>query len=302
MKTSDYLTKDDIARFTARSDLLAWWLVLGNWAMIAGIFALVAAYTNPFTVLLAMVLLGGRQLGLSVLMHDAGHRTLFATPWLNDVVGQWLCAAPVFSDLPSYARGHLEHHRKAGTREDPDLPNYAAYPISRDSFRRKLVRDLSGQTGIKLMGAIFRGASGVISRETRSSSLPVLRQFFVQFVLFLGLYAAGIGWAYLIWIGAFLTVFMAIIRIRQVAEHAAVPDLYDLDPRMNTRTVEAPWWQRMIFAPNGVNYHLEHHFMASVPCYRLAALHAHLKREHALDDVPVFRGYGQLLRHAVQPA
>ena len=158
MKTSDYLTKDDIARFTARSDLLAWCLVLGNWAMIAGIFALVAAYTNPLTVLLAMVLLGGRQLGLSVLMHDAGHRTLFATPWLNDVVGQWLCAAPVFNDLPSYARGHLEHHRKAGTREDPDLPNYAAYPISRDSFRRKMVRDLSGQTGIKLMGAIFRGA------------------------------------------------------------------------------------------------------------------------------------------------
>lgn len=302
MKTSDYLTKDDIARFTARSDLLAWCLVLGNWAMIAGIFALVAAYTNPLTVLLAMVLLGGRQLGLSVLMHDAGHRTLFATPWLNDVVGQWLCAAPVFNDLPSYARGHLEHHRKAGTREDPDLPNYAAYPISRDSFRRKMVRDLSGQTGIKLLGAIFRGASGVISRETRSSSLPVLRQVFVQFVLFLALYAAGIGWAYLIWMAAFLTVFMSIIRIRQVAEHAAVPDLYDPDPRMNTRTVEAPWWQRMIFAPNGVNYHLEHHFMASVPCYRLAALHAHLKREHALDDVPVFRGYGQLLRHAVQPA
>lgn len=301
MKISDYLTKDDIARFTARSDLLAWCLVLGNWAMIAAIFALVAAYTNPLTVLLAMVLLGGRQLGLSVLMHDAGHRTLFATPWLNDVVGQWLCAAPVLSDLPSYARGHLEHHRKAGTREDPDLPNYAAYPISRDSFRRKLVRDLSGQTGMKLMGAIFRGASGVISRETRSSSLPVLRQFFVQFVLFLALYAAGIGWAYLIWAAAFLTVFMSIIRIRQVAEHAAVPDLYDLDPRMNTRTVEAPWWQRMIFAPNGVNYHLEHHFMASVPCYRLAALHAHLKHMHALDDVPVFRGYGQLLRHAVQP-
>jgi len=95
---------------------------------------------------------------------------------------------------------------------------------------------------------------------------------------------------------------MLVIRVRQVAEHAAVPDLYDPDPRMNTRTVEAPWWQRMILAPNGVNYHLEHHFMASVPCYRLAALHAHLKQRRALDGVPVFRGYGQLLRHAVVPA
>jgi fatty acid desaturase len=208
----------------------------------------------------------------------------------------------VFNDLPAYARGHLEHHRKAGTPEDPDLPNYAAYPISRASFRRKVIRDLSGQTGLKLLGYLFRGASGVISRETRRGSLPLLRQVLVQVLLFLALYFADIGWAYLLWLGTFLTFFMLIIRIRQVAEHAAVPDLYDPDPRMNTRTVEAPWWQRMVFAPNAVNYHLEHHFMASVPCYRLAALRAHLKRRNAFEGVPAFRGYGQLLRHAVVPA
>jgi fatty acid desaturase len=302
MKINDYLDRADIERFTAKSDLLAWGLVLGNWLSIGMIFALVAAFPNPVTVVLAMILLAGRQLGLSVLMHDAGHRSLFATPWLNDVIGQWLCAAPVFSDLPSYAKGHLEHHRKAGTRDDPDLPNYAAYPVSRDSFRRKVIRDLTGQTGSKLMAAIFRGASGVISKETRQGSLPLLRQLLVQFLLFLVLYAAGMGWGYLLWLGSFLTFFMLIIRIRQVAEHAAVPDLYDPDPRMNTRTVEAPWWQRMVFAPNGVNYHLEHHFMASVPCYRLAALRAHLKARGALDGVPVFNSYAQLVKHAVAPA
>jgi fatty acid desaturase len=44
---------------------------------------------------------------------------------------------------------------------------------------------------------------------------------------------------------------------------------------------------------------MEHHFMASVPCYRLGALRQHLRRQHALDGVPQFRGYGQVLRHAV---
>jgi fatty acid desaturase len=299
MKIDLYLSKDDIIRFTAKSDLQAWRLVLGNWLMIAAIFALVGAYPNSLVIALAMVLLAGRQLGLSVLMHEAGHHTLFATRRLNEVVGQWLCAAPVFNDLPAYARGHLEHHRKAGSREDPDLPNYAAYPVSRASFRRKVVRDLSGQTGMKLLGFIFRGASGVMSRESREGSRPLQRQLLAQLLLFLALQAAGIGWAYLIWLGTYLTVFMLIIRIRQVAEHAAVPDLYNPDPRMNTRTVEAPWWQRLVFAPNGVNYHLEHHFMASVPCYRLAALHKHLKRCGALDGVPAFSGYGQLLKHVV---
>jgi len=44
---------------------------------------------------------------------------------------------------------------------------------------------------------------------------------------------------------------------------------------------------------------MEHHFMASVPCYRLRALREHLRDRQALDDVPVFRGYAQVLRHAV---
>ena len=93
--------------------------------------------------------------------------------------------------------------------------------------------------------------------------------------------------------------YMLLIRVRQVAEHAAVPDLFDPDPRKNTRTVVAPWWQRWLFAPNGVNYHLEHHFMASVPCYKLRQLREHLRSRDALDGVPEFRGYGELLRHVV---
>ncbi len=303
MKIQQYLSKEDIARFTHKSDWRAASLVAGNWLAIGLIFAAVATWTNPLTILLAIVLLAGRQLGLSVLMHDCGHRTLFRTPRLNDVVGQWFCALPVLNDQPSYARGHLEHHRKAGTHEDPDLPNYQAYPIDAQSFRRKVVRDLTGQTGWKLLKAIARqGASGVMSRGTSPGSAVVYKQLLVQLVLLTVLTLSGIPWAYLLWAAAYLTVFMLVIRIRQVAEHAAVPDLYDPDVRMNTRTVDAPWWQKMIFAPFGVNYHLEHHFMASVPCYRLGDLRAHLRAQGALDEVPVFRGYGALLRHAVRPA
>ncbi|MEM8660498.1 MAG: fatty acid desaturase family protein [Pseudomonadota bacterium] len=302
MKIADYLTKEDIARLTQKSDLIAWGLVLGNWLLVALIFALVAAMPNPLTIVIAMVLLAGRQLGFSILMHDAGHRTLFATPVLNDVVGQWLCAAPVFNDQPSYAKGHLVHHRKAGSHDDPDLVNYQAYPIAPESFRRKVWRDLSGQTGYKLMKSILRGASGIISRESRQGAKPLVRMLFMQLVLFLILLSAGMAWGYLLWIGSFMTVFMLVIRVRQVAEHAAVPDLYDPDPRKNTRTVDAPFWQRMVFAPFGVNYHLEHHFMPSVPCYHLSALRDLLKARGALQEVPEFNSYFQLIRHAVTPA
>ena len=139
MKISDYLTKEEIARFTAKSDFHAWRLFLANWLSIAAIFAVVGAFPNPLTIALAVILLAGRQLGLSVLMHEAGHRTLFRTPWLNDVLGQWFCALPVFNDLPSYARGHLEHHRKAGTHDDPDLPNRMPAQVFIQVFRRALL-------------------------------------------------------------------------------------------------------------------------------------------------------------------
>jgi Fatty acid desaturase len=131
MKVSDYLSRDEVAYFTAKSDWQAWRMVLGNWLAIAAIFTVLAIWPNPLTILLALVLLAGRQLGLSVLMHDCGHHTLFKTARLNDVVGQWLCAMPVMNDQPSYAKGHLEHHRKAGSPEDPDLRNYQAYPVAR---------------------------------------------------------------------------------------------------------------------------------------------------------------------------
>ncbi|MFK7975152.1 MAG: fatty acid desaturase family protein [Halioglobus sp.] len=302
MKIDDYLSRADVVRFTAKSDLHALRLVVGNWLFIGLIFAFVAQWTNPLTLLIAVPLLAGRQLGLSVLMHDCGHRTLFRTQWMNDVLGQWLCALPVLNDQPSYARGHLEHHRRAGSHDDPDLPNYAAYPIPRTSFRRKVVRDLTGQTGFKLLKAIVkRGASGVLSREASRGSVVTFKQIFVQIVIFAALAVAGIAWAYLLWAVAYLTVFMLIVRVRQVAEHAAVPDLYDPDVRHNTRTVDAPWWQKWVFAPFGVNYHLEHHFMASVPCYRLKALRQHLLQAGALDDVPRFTGYKQLIDHAVLP-
>lgn len=299
MKIKNYLSSGEVTHFTGKSDLQGWRLLINNWLAIIGIFVVVAMYTNPITIALALPLLGGRQLGLSILMHDCGHRSLFRSAKLNDVLGQWLCAFPVMNDLPSYARGHLRHHKLAGTAEDPDLPNYQAYPVSKASFKRKIIRDLSGQTGVKLLAFIFKGSATALSNEKREGSKPLLGQITVQLVMLGVLWVFGVAWLYLLWVAAYLTAFMLFIRLRQVAEHAAVPNLYDLDPRNNTRTVEPRWWERAFLAPNMVNYHMEHHFMASVPCYRLKELHNTLRGKGALTEVPQFNGYSAVMRHVV---
>ncbi|MDG2410306.1 MAG: fatty acid desaturase family protein [Halioglobus sp.] len=299
MEVSDYLSRDEVVYFTRRSDWRAWGIVLGNWLLISAIFLVAAIWPHPLIIIAAVILLAGRQMGLAVLMHECGHGTFFKSKALNDFVGQWLCALPTMNDQPSYASGHLEHHRKAGTQADPDLSNYQAYPISRESFKRKVIRDLTGQTGYKLISLMTMRLVETLKRGDYALALSYFRPYLAQLLLLLVLSALGIPWAYLLWVTAYMTFFMLVIRVRQVAEHAAVPDLYDPDTRLNTRSVDAPWWQRWAMVPNGVNYHLEHHFMASVPCYRLRALRELLKRRHAFDNVPAFGGYGALLKHVV---
>ena len=136
MKATDYLSTAELKAFTERSDLQGAWVVGFNWLLIAAIFGAVALWTNPLTIVAAIVLLGGRQMGLAVLMHEAGHKSLFRSPSLNSLVGQGLCAWPIFGDCTTYGASHREHHRLAGTAEDPDLPNYRDYPISARRFRR----------------------------------------------------------------------------------------------------------------------------------------------------------------------
>jgi len=301
LKHSELLSAADRERLLKRSNVWAWWLVGSNWLAIMALLLLAGWYPNILTLLLVWVLLPGRQLGLSVLMHEAGHGTLFATRSLNHWVGQWLCALPTLNDLPSYAAGHLNHHRLAGTPEDPDLPNYRAYPVDHRSFRRKVIRDLTGQTGAKLVaGAVKGGLSHFSVEAAPADPWLLLKQVMVQVALAGVLMALGIGWTWWLWAATFMTSYMLVIRLRQIAEHAAVPDANDPDPRLNTRTVTAPLWQRWLLAPNGVNYHLEHHLLPGVPCYRLQTFRARLIENGWLDQAPIFNSYHQVFAHAVR--
>ena len=76
LKINDYLTPAEREQVLSRSDLWAWWLVLSTWALTLALLWLAATFPHPVTISLVWVLLAGRQLGLSVLMHEAGHNTL----------------------------------------------------------------------------------------------------------------------------------------------------------------------------------------------------------------------------------
>lgn len=300
MNVRAMLSKEELAAVTARSDLRGAWLVLCNWLITAAAFVIAALWPHPLTLMLAIFLLGARQLGFGILMHEAGHRTLFASPWLNDVVGRWLIAPPAFGNVQAYMRGHLQHHRLAGTTEDPDLPNYRDYPITRSRLRRKLWRDISGQTGWRTVQGIVRGVRHLPRLEPDQRG-ALLRGLGFQLLLLGVLTLSGHVWLYLLWLLAFVCVQPLVSRIRQVGEHAAVPDLFDADPRRNTRTIRAGMLARLFICPLGVSYHLEHHLMPSVPIYRLPQLHRLLADKGHYAGVEFPAGYWGLMKQVTVP-
>lgn len=290
------LTRDEVAELLEMRDLRTWGSIALDWGIVFGSMALVAYAPHVLTILLALFLIGARQLGFAVMMHEASHRSLLRNRTLNDWVGNWLCAYPIWSDLNPYRPYHLQHHARTGSDEDPDLGLVLPFPITGASFRRKAWRDLSGQTGIKFARGAWSRTFGRFGEDpvARKAAIGVT----VTNALLLGvLTLAGHPALYLLWVGAWLTTNTFVTRLRSIAEHALTPDR--LDPLNNTRTVRASWWERLLLAPNRVNYHVEHHLLMTVPHYHLPRMHALLRERGVLDTACVADGYWGVLSRAV---
>lgn len=274
--TSTVFTPDEMAQVRARSDLKGLLCVAHAWIVIALAMGLYAWWPNPLTFLIAVVLIGGRQLGLAILMHDAAHGVLTRRHAFNDAVSQWFCAYPVFNDTIRYRHYHLVHHRNTQQPNDPDISLSAPFPITRQSFWRKMVRDITGQTGFKQRRAQIRAALGKpgdpFVTRWRNFRAKLGGPIVANLVLLAILTAVGKPHYYLMfWILPLLTWQQVITRVRNIAEHAIVPD--NNDPFRNARTTYASWLERAILAPYWVNYHVDHHLMMYVPCYNLPRLH-----------------------------
>ena len=66
IRPGDLLTREQIRALTHRTDLAGWLTVIWTWTTIAATFAMLAIWPNLFTFVLAVILLGGRQLALFI--------------------------------------------------------------------------------------------------------------------------------------------------------------------------------------------------------------------------------------------
>ena len=69
----DVFAPEEWAKLSARSSWQGLALVAFAWALIFAAGALFVLWPNPLTYIVAVMLIGARQLGLAILMHDAAH-------------------------------------------------------------------------------------------------------------------------------------------------------------------------------------------------------------------------------------
>jgi fatty acid desaturase len=298
----DLFTKEEWTHISRRSDLLGLGAVIHAWAVIGTAMAL--AIWQPILIILAVPIIGARQLGLAILMHEAAHGGLSQRPALNTFFGHWLSGAPIGGSLKSYRDYHLKHHKYAQQAEDPDLILSAPFPVTRTSLRRKIIRDLTGQTFFKQRMNQFSNALGLGIRnskgaENRSQSAreAVIPFLVTNAAILIILSALGHWWAFFVlWLLPLATWNQMITRLRNIAEHAVVPD--HNDPMKHARTTRASVLERAFIAPYNVNYHCEHHMFMHLPFYRLPEAHQLLHRKGITAQMEVQNGYWGVLKQA----
>jgi fatty acid desaturase len=287
----DVLTLEDLALFRRTSSLRGGLLVLHAWATIVAAGALYVVYPSALTLAVAVVIIGGRQLGLMVLMHETAHWLLFRGARLNTWVGAWLCAAPLGADLRGYRRRHHLHHRHTQQAEDPDLGLSASFPVSRRRLVFALLGDLCGWTALARIAA-WRWPDDPAAAWRRARAPLVANG------VLLGVCAAIGGWPLylLLWALPWATWYQVATRVRDIAEHGMVDDA--TDPLRHARTTAAGWLARAALAPYRVNYHLEHHLMVFVPCWKLPRLHALLLARNLGGRMERASSYAEVLGRA----
>ena len=272
------------------------WSVL--WLYGQNLLIIVAAVSldHPVSWVIAFVLMGRANAQFASLAHEAAHRTLFRHKGANDFVGHWFLGYPVMTNTAAYRRVHMAHHRREFGPDEPDIPLYANYPVSRASLRRKLVRDITGRTGLKLLRAQMRNLK---SPDTRSRN-TLLKMLGVQAVLLAVSVASGHPWIYpLMWVLPYLTVWRVINRLRSIAEHGGMRE--DDDRRYTTHSVAQHPVAMFLMVPYKIGFHMAHHVDAGVPFRNLPEYHRMLHEANYLDDNLEYPSYPALWR-ALAPA
>jgi fatty acid desaturase len=229
---------------------------------------------------LAVVIIANRQRALGNILHDAGHRNLHRTPWVNDIITNLLVAPLMFGNLSSYRDAHIKHHLHLGDSErDPDfLPatehrpaewaeNYARHVLSLKSWWGSVGGHLVtgqvtlfGRLYIVAWWSLFAWALNTLEGPDYLAAFAVL------------------------WFVARGTLFHLITIFREMCDHFGLRSGGVIS--FTRDILRHGVWYALIH-PRNNGYHLTHHLLPAVPYYRLP------EAQKVFSAMPVYQQRGQ---------
>lgn len=254
----------------------AWPVLWSGWHIVAGLAA--AGF--------GALLLGRQFRALECMAHEASHYN-----WtrenrrLNDLLATVLACVPTGSRLDVYRVSHLRHHRRFGTRDDPDLANYRQFGIEELDRTSMLSFALDSLSRMPAYRRRWKETSGGPGRP------PVLP--FVWGVV-LAIVPAGVIWGS--WSAAFAAagvwllgygILLPVVRfLGESNEHVYTDSRTVFDATISNLGL----MQRALLHPHGDGYHTVHHMWPGVPHHQIRNLHRRL----VVNDP---EGYTARLRH-----
>ena len=230
-----------------------------------GVVIVAAVLNTWWAYLAAFVLMARGHVSLNILGHEAAHRLLFSNQRANDWVGRFL-AYSSYQAMLAYRRAHFAHHRDEMGPNEPDASLYAGYPITPDSWRRKLRRDATGISAYKNFRVLLMAA-----RRRKAEALQILG---LHVVLLGASIAVGRPLVYLVWIVSWSTLWRISNRLRSIAEHGGL--IQSRDRRQTTHVIAQSLLARYWMVPYHTGWHLAHHVDMGIPWTNLPRLHDEL--------------------------
>jgi fatty acid desaturase len=233
-------------------------LALATWGLVV--------FPSPFIWLPLALVQGFTVFNFTVLLHEVVHHTVFdrRRPRAERVLA-WLYAVPSGISSSQFTRWHLDHHAELGSSEDDPKRHHLSPKVNARWFKLLYASPA-------LFPIYFRAARKENATYPFALQRQIMRERKVSIAAHLLVLAliwtfAGFAAALRAYIVPVFFVFPVAFTLNRLGQH------YDIDPADPAKwgtLLRGHWFWDFAFLNS--NYHLEHHYFAGVPFYRLPAL------------------------------
>jgi len=269
------LTREELKSFMQRSNWPATYRLV-IWIAVLTLTTYLVLFTwDSWLIWPAMFVQGVVLVHHFSLQHECVHYTVFRTRWLNDVVGN-ICGFIIMLPNRHFSYEHCDHHTYTQlAADDPELVpmpenlfQYFLYLTAIPYWKTKfteLLRHVTGQLSVEEKRFVPRSEHKTVIWEARIMAGLYLAILFGMAIS---------GWWALIWLW-FIPLILGepVMRFIRMTEHVGRPQVVQMSENTRTSYVSLPWR----FLCWNMNYHAEHHYVASIPFHALPRLHEKLK-------------------------